>query len=205
MGDGKVGDRRASLARGRWRHSRPHAVHTHVHGPLAVGRAPHARRVQGRPVLRRGGAHTPRATPLGGSHARRHEPRGGPPGRVGCRGARGACRPAGGFVRDLRRAPRSLSEPPRSGPQPVAIVAAPVARGAASSSSIRRTLPTEEPTAPAVTEDPDHIWSAVQNELRQAVPADMYDIWLAPLRAVAMDADVLVLVVPRELRAWVVE
>jgi len=56
-----------------------------------------------------------------------------------------------------------------------------------------------------VTDDPDHIWSAVQDELRQAVPADMYDIWLAPLRAVAVDGDVLVLEAPRELRAWVAE
>jgi chromosomal replication initiator protein len=56
-----------------------------------------------------------------------------------------------------------------------------------------------------VTEDPDHIWSAVQDELRQTVPADIYDIWLAPLRAVAVDGDVLVLEAPRELRAWVAE
>jgi chromosomal replication initiator protein len=56
-----------------------------------------------------------------------------------------------------------------------------------------------------VTEDPDHIWSAVQEELRQAVPTDMYDIWLAPLRAVRVDGDVLVLEAPRELRAWVAE
>ncbi len=56
-----------------------------------------------------------------------------------------------------------------------------------------------------MTEDPDHIWSAVQEELRQAVPTDMYDIWLAPLRAVGVDGDVLVLEAPRELRAWVAE
>jgi chromosomal replication initiator protein len=56
-----------------------------------------------------------------------------------------------------------------------------------------------------VTEDPDHIWSAVQHELRQAVPTDMYDIWLAPLRAVAVDGEILVLEAPRELRAWVAE
>jgi chromosomal replication initiator protein len=56
-----------------------------------------------------------------------------------------------------------------------------------------------------VTDDPDHIWSAVQDELRQAVPADIYDIWLAPLRAVSIDGDVLVVEAPRELRAWVAE
>jgi chromosomal replication initiator protein len=56
-----------------------------------------------------------------------------------------------------------------------------------------------------VTDDPDHIWSAVQDELRQAVPAGMYDIWLAPLRVVAIEGDVLVLEAPRELRAWIAE
>jgi chromosomal replication initiator protein len=56
-----------------------------------------------------------------------------------------------------------------------------------------------------VTDDPDHIWPAIQNELRQAVPIDMYDVWLAPLRAVALEADVLVVEAPRELRAWVAE
>jgi chromosomal replication initiator protein len=56
-----------------------------------------------------------------------------------------------------------------------------------------------------VTEDPDHIWSAIQDELRQAVPADMYDVWLAPLRAVGLEDDVLVVEAPRELRAWVAD
>jgi len=56
-----------------------------------------------------------------------------------------------------------------------------------------------------VTEDPDHIWSAIQDELRQAVPADMYDVWLAPLRAVGIEDGVLVVEAPRELRAWVAE
>jgi chromosomal replication initiator protein len=56
-----------------------------------------------------------------------------------------------------------------------------------------------------VTDDPDHIWSAVQDELRQTVPADIYDIWLAPLRAVAVEGDVLVIEAPHEVRAWVAE
>jgi chromosomal replication initiator protein len=56
-----------------------------------------------------------------------------------------------------------------------------------------------------VTDDPDHIWNAVQDELRQTVPADIYDIWLAPLRIVGVEGDVLVLEAPRELRAWVAE
>jgi len=56
-----------------------------------------------------------------------------------------------------------------------------------------------------VTEDPEHIWNAVQQQLRQAVPPDMYDIWLAPLRAVELDGASLVLEAPRELHAWVAE
>ncbi len=56
-----------------------------------------------------------------------------------------------------------------------------------------------------MTEDPDHIWSAIQDELRQAVPADKYDLWLAPLRAAGLEGDVLVVESPRELRAFVAE
>jgi chromosomal replication initiator protein len=56
-----------------------------------------------------------------------------------------------------------------------------------------------------VTEDPDHIWSAIQDELRQAVPADMYDVWLAPLRAIGVEDGVLVVEAPRELRTWVAD
>jgi chromosomal replication initiator protein len=56
-----------------------------------------------------------------------------------------------------------------------------------------------------VTDDHDHIWAAIQDELRQAVPADMYDVWLAPLRMVGVEDDVLVVEAPRELRAWVAE
>jgi chromosomal replication initiator protein len=55
------------------------------------------------------------------------------------------------------------------------------------------------------TDDPEHIWNAIQHELRQAVPADMYDIWLAPLRVLDLDGDLLLLEAPRELRAWVAE
>jgi len=55
------------------------------------------------------------------------------------------------------------------------------------------------------TEDPEHIWNAVQQELRQAVPADMYDIWLAPLRVLDLEGDLLLLEAPQELRAWVAE
>ena len=56
-----------------------------------------------------------------------------------------------------------------------------------------------------MTEDPEHIWSAIQDELRQAVPADMYDVWLAPLQALGLEGDVLVVEAPLELRNWVAE
>jgi chromosomal replication initiator protein len=56
-----------------------------------------------------------------------------------------------------------------------------------------------------VTPDAEHIWKAIQDELRQAVPADMYDIWLAPLRAVEVDGGAVLLEAPRELRDWVAE
>lgn len=55
------------------------------------------------------------------------------------------------------------------------------------------------------TEDPEHIWNAVQEHLRQAVPPDTYDIWLAPLRATEHDGEVLVLEAPAELCAWVAD
>jgi chromosomal replication initiator protein len=55
------------------------------------------------------------------------------------------------------------------------------------------------------TEDPEHIWNAVQQQLREAVPADMYDIWLAPLRVLDLEGDLLLLEAPAELRAWVAE
>jgi chromosomal replication initiator protein len=82
----------------------------------------------------------------------------------------------------------------------------PAGRPRAASSNPRRTLPDEEPTAPAVTtEDPEHIWNAVRQQLRQAVPPDMYDIWLAPLRVLDLDGDRLLLEAPHELRAWVAD
>src|SRR6266487_1291383 len=45
-------------------------------------------------------------------------------------------------------------------------------------SNRRRTLP-EESTHPAVNPDAAHIWSAIQNELKRAVPEHTYDLWLA--------------------------
>jgi chromosomal replication initiator protein len=57
----------------------------------------------------------------------------------------------------------------------------------------------------SVTEDPDHTWRRVQNELRQRVSADMYEIWLAPLQLVEIVGTQVVVEAPRELRTWVAE
>ena len=56
-----------------------------------------------------------------------------------------------------------------------------------------------------MTDDPDHTWRRIQSELRQRVPPDMYEIWLAPLRLVEVAGDQVVIEAPRELRAWVAE
>jgi chromosomal replication initiator protein len=56
-----------------------------------------------------------------------------------------------------------------------------------------------------VTDDPDHTWRRIEGELRQRVAADMYEIWLAPLRLVEIAGDQVVVEAPRELRAWVAE
>jgi chromosomal replication initiator protein len=56
-----------------------------------------------------------------------------------------------------------------------------------------------------VTDDPDHTWSRIAGELRQRVPADMYEIWLAPLRPVRVDGREVVVEAPRELRGWVAQ
>ena len=56
-----------------------------------------------------------------------------------------------------------------------------------------------------MTNDPDHTWRRIESELRQRVPPDMYEIWLAPLRVVEIAGDQVVVEAPRELRAWVAE
>ena len=56
-----------------------------------------------------------------------------------------------------------------------------------------------------MTNDPDHTWRRIESELRERVAADMYEIWLAPLRLVEIAGDQVVVEAPRELRAWVAE
>ncbi len=53
--------------------------------------------------------------------------------------------------------------------------------------------------------DPTYIWPAIQGELRRAVPEHTYDVWLAPLRAVAFDGDAVVVEAPEALRGRVAD
>jgi chromosomal replication initiator protein len=57
----------------------------------------------------------------------------------------------------------------------------------------------------AVTEDLARLWSKMQHELRAAVPASTYDIWLAPLTAVALEGDRLIIAVPAPMHHWISE
>jgi chromosomal replication initiator protein len=54
-----------------------------------------------------------------------------------------------------------------------------------------------------VTDDPDHTWRRIEGELRQRVPADMFEIWLAPLRLAEIDGDQVAIEAPPELHAWI--
>ncbi|HET6448830.1 MAG TPA: chromosomal replication initiator protein DnaA [Conexibacter sp.] len=51
----------------------------------------------------------------------------------------------------------------------------------------------------------EHIWSQVQAELRRAVTDSTYHLWLAPLRARAVDGDTLLVGAPEEIRTWVAD
>ena len=63
----------------------------------------------------------------------------------------------------------------------------------------------EESTPPAVNPDAAHIWSAIQTELKRAVPEHTYDLWLAPLRAVAIEGDTVLVEAPAGLRPRIAE
>jgi chromosomal replication initiator protein len=56
-----------------------------------------------------------------------------------------------------------------------------------------------------VNPDAAHIWSSIQTELKRAVPEHTYDLWLAPLQAVAIDGDAVVVQAPSALRPRIVE
>ena len=51
----------------------------------------------------------------------------------------------------------------------------------------------------------EHIWSQIQAELRRTVTDSTYHLWLAPLRARAIDGDALLVGAPEEIRTWVAD
>jgi chromosomal replication initiator protein len=56
-----------------------------------------------------------------------------------------------------------------------------------------------------LTEDPHITWQRVLTQLRGAVDAQTFDIWLAPLRVVGLDGDRLVVEAPVGQMRWTVE
>lgn len=69
----------------------------------------------------------------------------------------------------------------------------------------RRALRTEPPRAAVTPEPITTIWERIRADLRDAVGPSLFDIWLAPVRAVALDGDDLLLEAPDELRAWIAD
>ena len=56
-----------------------------------------------------------------------------------------------------------------------------------------------------LTPDPDHTWRRIDSDLRQRVPADMYEMWLAPLRLVGIEGGQVIVEAPPALRAWITQ
>ena len=57
------------------------------------------------------------------------------------------------------------------------------------------------PVQPAL----EHTWSRIQAELRRTVTDSTYHLWLAPLRARALEGETLLVGAPEEIRTWVVD
>jgi chromosomal replication initiator protein len=51
----------------------------------------------------------------------------------------------------------------------------------------------------------EHTWSQIQAELRRAVTDSTYHLWLAPLRARAIEGERLLVGAPEEIRTWVAD
>jgi chromosomal replication initiator protein len=51
----------------------------------------------------------------------------------------------------------------------------------------------------------EHTWSRIQADLRRAVTDSTYHLWLAPLRAQALEGDTLLVGAPEEIRSWVAD
>jgi chromosomal replication initiator protein len=56
-----------------------------------------------------------------------------------------------------------------------------------------------------VTQDLSHIWQEIQTRLQTTVGVSTYEIWLAPVQAVAFDGRYLDLRAPGELCAWITD
>jgi len=73
------------------------------------------------------------------------------------------------------------------------------------SSSRSRNAFRKESLPAAVTQDPPHIWTAVQDVLRRSVGIPTFDVWLAPLHIIDVEGITLVVGAPPEIRDWVAE
>ncbi|MDO8211456.1 chromosomal replication initiator protein DnaA [Conexibacter sp. CPCC 206217] len=51
----------------------------------------------------------------------------------------------------------------------------------------------------------EHTWSQIQAELRRTVTDSTYHLWLAPLKARALDGETLLVGAPDEIRTWVAD
>jgi chromosomal replication initiator protein len=51
----------------------------------------------------------------------------------------------------------------------------------------------------------EHTWPQIQAELRRAVTDSTYHLWLAPLRARALEGETLLVGAPEEIRTWVAD
>jgi len=58
---------------------------------------------------------------------------------------------------------------------------------------------------PLTPDTADSTWKRISADLREAVGASMFDIWLAPLRVARLDEQELLLEAPEDTRAWVAE
>ncbi len=58
---------------------------------------------------------------------------------------------------------------------------------------------------PLTPDTADTTWKRIAADLREAVGASMFDIWLAPLRVAHLDERELLLEAPEDTRAWVAE
>jgi chromosomal replication initiator protein len=56
-----------------------------------------------------------------------------------------------------------------------------------------------------IRDDITRTWDLICDDLRSAVGTSMFDIWLAPLRLVAIDGPELVIAAPHETRSWVAD